>query len=824
MTYKPAQPTEALRIRSLFRTLLGAFLLCHVAKPSGAQPTQSPKAAMQSSAQTTPGQNALSPYDVWLACRNSRIHTVTPNPDPASEDTASRMRTLCIDLKLPTSLRQLSSSEASAWKTLGNLPTVGMVKKVGEGTADATAADTKALTSDLGLLFVLGKTTLPDEVLAKVGTFAERVRLYLADHLDERLQIVGSADASGEWKGNLALARARGELVATTLGQHGVDLSRLDVLACPMLTATEHKEMTNNTKLKQCPVGIDGVSASAKLPDPQGRAVAILTTKSSRPQVFLPLSIAPTAISSTPHAAFSAFSPASLSIAVVDQVIAQVRADIEAGLLDQALNDICAREAGSLNIGYLVPTTCGLRSRSLTDNYAVGLDGVRAAVRVDLRDLPRRYSEHQLVNTGALQGVSSELLLLVFALNAFHSASEDPWALLAQFPKWQQAVTLDSSTLQSSRVGRGLTAMAGFASLYREASVEVPRRSAVDEAQSVAQSLAHALRAYVVMAADSTSKPEWKGRSGIARLSGIDAPRLYAAAVRLQEIASDLHEIRRKGAGEGPSIRLQDLGEAVLLGVQSALPQQEGDDNQLQFLKTIVEVAAAIDNSAIHGHAREMLFQFIELAETLSRRTIDSSTTVKLSLSGPQRRVLSFVVDLGEAQSGEAVTAAVHTFIEKGSGYQSKRLAVQAGKGRKYFTINAYLGAAPVSYERPVKSTGKVRYGAALYLPVGIELGMRPKADSAIGRLGTSRGWFLQLVDLGGLGAARLTSDSARTAEASAQQLLSPGIFHVRSVGKYPFSYGVGVAYARDVQRVNDERLSAFRLSGFAAFDVPLFP
>jgi len=259
-----------------------------------------------------------------------------------------------------------------------------------------------------------------------------------------------------------------------------------------------------------------------------------------------------------------------------------------------------------------------------------------------------------------------------------------------------------------------------------------------------------------------------------------------------------------------------------------------------------VDVAAALD-------ARQYLTAF--------NRLVDIAPGPDTPVTLFDRRAAKFVVALADAQNDEAVASATRDFLHQEHGFAAKRLrplpddsvlarldsdasgtapdpcprtGVLAAIGgcRRYVTINSYLGAA-VSTEFPYGSAGgQRRVQAAYYLPVGLEIGLRPpplrpghsSSTTSPDPGGTSVGLFFQALDLGSLAAMRVTSHTASSQPTSVEQLVSPGLFLTWSYGPKYWSGLLGVSVARAAQRAADGHgVSAWRVTFVpVSVDVPL--
>jgi hypothetical protein len=180
---------------------------------------------------------------------------------------------------------------------------------------------------------------------------------------------------------------------------------------------------------------------------------------------------------------------------------------------------------------------------------------------------------------------------------------------------------------------------------------------------------------------------------------------------------------------------------------------------------------------------------------------------------------LAFLADLAQSPSPEAVRSALMTYAAPPATFLTKR-----SRSRLTIYLNAYLGGA-VGVEG-VRQSGVWMNSLAVapYLPVGLEIDSpRLPRIRCLGRL--TVGLLLQVVDLGALASWRLGGDDtvSRTPEVGLRQVFSPGAYLLIHLADLPVTLGGGVAYTPSLRTIENTDVTARRLGGFIAFDVPLF-
>jgi hypothetical protein len=139
--------------------------------------------------------------------------------------------------------------------------------------------------------------------------------------------------------------------------------------------------------------------------------------------------------------------------------------------------------------------------------------------------------------------------------------------------------------------------------------------------------------------------------------------------------------------------------------------------------------------------------------------------------------------------------------------------------------LNAYLGLSGGIETLNTPGLAKPRAASiGLGLPIGISTTWKFKRDSRM-----SYSALLSILDLGAVAAFRLGDNTAQDLpELKFENFVAPGGFLVANFPKSPFSLGLGAQYGPQVRKItlngiDESQSSAWRLTAFAAIDVPVF-
>lgn len=290
--------------------------------------------------------------------------------------------------------------------------------------------------------------------------------------------------------------------------------------------------------------------------------------------------------------------------------------------------------------------------------------------------------------------------------------------------------------------------------------------------------------------------------------------RLLAREARIRlssaRVRADMAAAAAPGAAtDGPTLaaRRAQIAEAVWRVTTAISGSDSAGSSRLEALDTIaVGVAAGNYYQALSG-----------LSTLLSNSRVLSALGAGNVADLLGR--LAFLADLAQSPSPEAVRSALMAYAAPPATFLTKR-----SRSRLTIYLNAYLGGA-IGVEGVRHSGAWMNsLAAAPYLPVGIEIDSpRLPRIRCLGRL--TVGLLLQVVDLGALASWRLAGDDtvSRTPEVGITQVFSPGAYLLIHLADLPVTLGGGMAYTPSLRAIESTDVTARRLGGFIAFDVPLF-
>ena len=818
---------------------------------------QGPRAPLPGPADT------LSPHEVRVACghplvRRRTIDDVDRLPTDAEAqlrgrafvegnridsgrvralyDSVRPMLYLCDGLRMPGDLSSLTVGHLNRFgRVIGQLPGVAHVKAFAAKTREADAARVRVFrdtTAGKLASYFAGGDALTRADSLRLEAFAIELGRFMRLNPEDTLAIVmlmesDSAGLARRQRIDRQLARIQ-EIFARHAAD-GLELSRFNTLRCIRGAGTPtrasracgddvHLRVAGaDSLLYELSSGVSIVAGAAGVRSPEIQAAAAYT---------------PASVSQSG----SALSAPTVTAAVADAVIAQVRSEIETGLLTTALDRLCALRLGNSSVSELVPRTC--RLKDVVALTPLSVQAIRATARVDMRESPTRLVGLALRDPTVLnaQRYGEELVTLAFTLHTLQSAPRDVWGFVESFPDWIERLSV-SKSVQDRDVIRGLTAVAGFARLLRSDMGNVPLARGGYRGV-LADRIENTLKAYAVMVMDPASQPAWKTRATVNLATNGDIARLYANVASIAELQPAIDTLVRTGRLNDPTL-LVNLAQVAMSAIDAGQP----DTARMARIQNLATTALELHQLARADRWREMLMRVDQLGR---------SDELGFTFSAEWRRVVSFTVELAEAREGKEVNAAVRSFVQKGKGYRAKRLPVldptptadtvvkdgmirveakgrMAGldakiRTRQYLTLNAYL-----SYVGSVDDRGgdlDQRLALAPYLPIGLEWGLRPKRSSLpVPKSDKSYGLYLQIADIGAIGAARLSNDDAVVNSATYAQVFSPGLHIVRSWGASIAATSLGVVLGREAWEASGRRRNTVRYQFMlAGFDVPLFP
>lgn len=284
------------------------------------------------------------------------------------------------------------------------------------------------------------------------------------------------------------------------------------------------------------------------------------------------------------------------------------------------------------------------------------------------------------------------------------------------------------------------------------------------------------------------------------------------AQARADSIRATWQRMRTLGTDSAADLaRKQMIGSLLDHATALAVAAVQQDSATSSF-KPLIGFARDIVGASMLNNRTAAVHGVLGLASRVDSRL--------LAPSAPQLRLLTFTAEVAEAKDRDEVQDAFKRLVGQQSGYRGKR----ANVGRWYVKANAFVGGALggelLFADRAVRDTiDEAGVSMSVSIPIGFEAGE--------GNLdGTSRGFFLQVVDLGAVASLRLFQRNVETfPEFSLRSIISPGIFWVRGFSNKPFASGIGAALApsaRDLR--NGKTLGGVRVSAFFGVDVPIFP
>lgn len=252
----------------------------------------------------------------------------------------------------------------------------------------------------------------------------------------------------------------------------------------------------------------------------------------------------------------------------------------------------------------------------------------------------------------------------------------------------------------------------------------------------------------------------------------------------------------------------------------TAAPTQPKIPHGVDHLRLSLQAADAM----LCGDYGEGVRKLVELLDKLLEHAASLDQAQKQTLM-TLRRYVMLAADLAAAKDSEAVHAAIQAAAAPVGGWRIKRQA---------FTVSFSALAGLTFGGEYLPRKGEVHDVGLTIAPmaaVGIDL-------SAPIRRGWTVGSFLSILDLGQLVSARLygkQEDASTASEVDFISVLSPGAYLKFGIGRTPFVFGAGLAYAPNQRgyiykstapeaTTEKEIFSAMRFGMFVAVDVTIFP
>lgn len=831
-------------------------------------------------------QEPVTPVEVWRACLHPaafpqdsfKVQSDSP-PIPIAPD--FNLRRLCNDLVLPSGSRRVVAAALMEWKNAGErgrrrLPSADEIRDRAENaSADLAKWQQERRGSQVGraVNLIEGSTIVfPPEMAdlapgdsANIRRLAEAIRILLAASNGDTIEIQASTDSTGSAAGNRELAnrRAANVLQAVLKADNRIDFRRVRAVGVPLPSGRGRVAYVANSQYTPAEKVVDRATVAKHIPG-----------------VLLPP--ANVASNSGGEIAQASTSTTGTSISMVtaltDVVIQTANEQVQMYLVETVTKDFCRPPS---TYAAQFQRTCALFWGSPAPSYLPSLSAFRSAVREDfVRSFPAVMAQNldthgldllQAPNSKRNQAAVAYLLLSYMPMVA---DGEDPLRALGELsattpPEWIKNTPTYSIIRQVRPV----------VDAYRQASRELAA-SPTALADHGRDLLLFSLRAGAVNAADpGVTLPDVAASQALTEVfqDTLNLRRVITAGAGIVAVAEEMREARRRGdfdfASLAPVERIRragalytSLANLLLASVEPAFPAErdladlravavptrdlvtalaageyrtallQASSLSLLFVDTPARRAArpAGSDMSANGEGKETPKQKAarEAAENTARtedRAQERRRQARVRLNQQQLRVFSLAVDLAQAPDQRSANEALRRYVGQGRTYRAKRL----GDDRGFVTVNAYLGAAG-GWEREKEAddwTGQ----AAVYLPVGVELGRRFERRPTLLPWTQSLSAFVQVLDLGAVAAFRLRSDEEDTPDPELSQVFSPGVFLVTSVFKTPFSVGAGFSVAPRARLSAEqtspdgslpprERRDAVRFSIIAAADVPLFP
>ena len=787
-----------------------------------------PLACLAATPATAQQQPRATAAHVFLACRYQP-------PTPVPSDTELKIQGFCRGMRVPLPGVEFTAHDLDWWKNDGSrIPDAGTIIRYAQLAAEQTDQAHGWLQGDPitknQILFETGQWELTDQHRRVLQEAIQRMEQRLTDPsrgagAEPRFRIVGYSDAiGGASEANLAVARKRAQAIQNYLVERSPQLAPyLDAVAVPRLDPAHNTESQASLS-----------KSAAVLEAPLATGVA---------QDFAAAAASPPAFAGTGTSA--------LLVGVTDVLIERANEQLQVHVMQEVTTTLCRHHET------LIRQTCTLFPQGETGAYPPTVRMLRSALRDDLRTLPRSLASNAILTgipADAAPAKRDQAVLALFLLDLIGSqqAVGDPVDALAAFPAWAQRLPVHLRVGPATPAMAHLAEFAEFVTAARAAHGQLqsyrPLILQRDSGQAIPADTVYlyALRALAVNSPETLGKV----RNGLTTVERLLYARRQADTYlqSIREVRSRLREIPAGTAEQraarvalyaelmtgvantamapfqfGLEAEVRDRAAGIAIPVRNlavgvatedyemALHGLVGMVNALADGRAVVERWNSCTSAARRAAARAVPGEGGEGGVACGAQPLDTRSL----LDTPQLRVLSFAVDVSEAEDADAVRTSFRNFIGQGSGYRRKR----AGKRENYLFANAYVGGVFGSEELSGADPGRDESYVGAYLPIGLEYG-RP-----VGRK-FSLGGFLQVLDLGSIATMRLDrdGDDELEDEAKLSKVFSPGLFAVLGIRGLPIAVGAGASYAPQARFVAGRGLDALRRSVFVAVDVPIFP
>ena len=584
-------------------------------------------------------------------------------------------------------------------------------------------------------------------------------------------------------------------------------------LACDEITTTSFSDTTVYNKPDD-PAGLKAVGrwcgvllgnpatfSSAVLPS-RDALVALAVRARARVEtttvLVQPAGVAPAVAATQPAAPASSpgLTQAEILFGITDFLIESTEAQVQSWLLPRLHAAIClGKNSSKVQLDWIFSETCALLAGSAPAGLATAASVYRAAVRRDVSRMP-----YELLDRAAALDSSIPAWKIISYASAIAHVVEGVGS--EQISIARLLADLPDPPLPLAR----LSFFAG--TVLRHAGSDTPPRSA-EEWLNMIRAAIYNMR--VTNGGDCDN--------GVCGRVVKYAATFRQVRDHLAGAHDALRSLRNLGAGtvggDAMSIRARrmDLRVLLLQHVTDAMLEAVGDKldrAERTAVETIARAAAAVEvgdfGTAVAGVAS--FLNTVELEGLLGAEGL---------------RLLTFAGDISQAATSDDVKDAIKAFASEAAGRDRKRtrdhgwvLGLQ-GYGGVALGLETALTSASNDPLDPV---------AGLFLPVGFEVTFPSIAI----------GVFIQILDLGALGTARLSgsvdddgNELGSSPELGFKQVVAPGAYLTWAVPQTPLSLGAGVSRASDLRSVSRAGVDmgdvdVWRLGVFAAIDIPIFP
>lgn len=808
--------------------------------------------ALDASEQKLNAQGPVHPWEVYVACHYSTWGTDVP-----------KLRNFCATTRLPVSGGNWTGESWSAWTDPAEIPTWQEIRNAVDSATSRTVGSLAAAGQNLPIaeihFDVPGDTVLGGSAIEPLRRMAEEIRTALQQDSTRVFTVWGIADSQTRTiEANIRVAAARARALKRALVASGIP----------------------STALEERPrIILDRVGAEFR-------------AASTTPQTGAgPNFAAAGALAAAPATPVSYSGTSAILVGITDALVEQAQAEVQALVLSRTIGQLCS------DARFQLPSTCGLFS-PVEGSYTPTLGSLRSAIRSDLSrvplDLARGYFLSLIPDTlplppaGQVAPTPEQIaafrkeewvrrvpqartavaaLYFIDALSAYQEG-RDPLGVWGTDPQWLERLNLIKDDPILGRLREVTRFASAVDSTRSQILAYVP-----PEALHPDTIVLYALRTQAVNAARDGTLPYGPKRfTELAQLAelrrsvgeslrAVDSVRVVLREVRsgTSEVPDSIRRAQVRALTHDLIDRMSRVPAMVLTHVAAdslALDIWSSEWRRVQV--AIVPAIAGIVSAATVGDYRSALQATIQtiaartqyqaapnalfclrdrwfgehMEKSASCTAVDLSTT---SVSPRHLALITFAVDLAEAEDETSVKRAMQSYLRQQRGRAEKRGG--GGPRSVYWSINAYVGGQQGGEQLApgdaVTSEGNI---LGPYIPLGGEAGVRLGSNWTLGAL-------VQLVDLGAIATYR--TDHPDSVELNSgprvEQIISAGVGLVMGLGRIgpiglPFALGRVGAFELPLsvghtwtylpaatQWEGVGGVDARRGTWFVAVDIPLF-